>query len=409
MRARFETFDENLDRWLDLAAARQPAPRTGARKTSHVIVRDTARDAPSSSFAKIADVLPPIEAPDGSDARPATSSVQRQTEEPSTIRRSVIVDFLDAGVSEHIRNIYGDATLQGLLVGALTKTIVLLAGRPGVGKSRLAVSLVDEPERRIVVPVASTWRGREDLFGYVNPISGEFEPTAFTNFLHAAEGAEASGDTRIRLVVFEEFNLSPPEHWFSEILVRSQYSPDQREDRTIELGGVRVRGWGDGRTSVYLSPHVRFVGTINIDHTTRQLSPRVLDRAAVIEIGLEPERALQEARVELQARQLEAIRDLNFRLRNTPVMFSLRSALSLRACLDNGNDLGLDTWGAVDLVLTQEVLSKVSLMAADPADVALCDQLLAWSEEYSKELPRCAARITSWTEMLEQGRDIIQA
>ncbi|RMD82254.1 MAG: hypothetical protein D6815_09690 [Candidatus Dadabacteria bacterium] len=400
--ARFQTFAEHISEWLDEAAEHVSTPR-------HVVpavATSTRKSTAGGAFAKMGDVLPDIAVPDRPGSPQAAKPPTSATKDPVT---AAVAQLLEGKTAERVRAMYGEGTLQRLRVGLLTKPIVLFAGRPGMGKSRLAVELVQDPTRVLVVPVASTWRGREDLFGYVNPISHEFEPTPFTTFLYDAAKAEARGDHRVRVVVFEEFNLSPPEHWFSEILVRSQYSPDQRENRTIFLGGKRVRGWSDETTKVYLSPFVRFIGTINIDHTARSLSPRVLDRAAVVEFSLDPEKALQEVGVQLDPRSLEAVRELTFRLRHTPATFSIRTALSLRQCLDHRGELGLQAGAAVDLVLAQEVLSKLSLSAADPSDRSLCEQLLAWTEEYSKELPVCAARITSWWEMLEQGRDVVQA
>ena len=64
-----------------------------------------------------------------------------------------------------------------------------------------------------------------------------------------------SGDRRAFVVIFEEFNLSQPEHWLSELLVRSQYPATERIDRTIRLGGTRVRGWGEKEEPrVFFSP-----------------------------------------------------------------------------------------------------------------------------------------------------------
>jgi len=123
---------------------------------------------------------------------------------------------------------------------SLTKNILILTGNPGVGKSSLAIDLIDDQERKLIVPVGSTWRGREDLLGYVNPISNEFEPTDFTRFLCKAETAWRKNDKRTFMIIFEEFNLSQPEYWFADILVRSQYSDEQEKLRMIELGGKSI-------------------------------------------------------------------------------------------------------------------------------------------------------------------------
>ena len=168
---------------------------------------------------------------------------------------------------------HGAQILQSLDVASLTKPLIILRGGPGVGKSTLATRLINDPkgERSIVVPVSSTWRGREDLLGYVNPLDGLFQTTAFTEFLIKAEEAWDRQDDRTRLVILEEFNLSQPEFWLSDILVRIEYDTRDRARRTIELGpGCSLKGQ-EKRTGVYLAPSVRFVATINTDHTTRKL------------------------------------------------------------------------------------------------------------------------------------------
>lgn len=117
---------------------------------------------------------------------------------------------------------FGTHLVDALSVAFITKSLVILTGAPGAGKSWIASRLLDDNarDRTVIVPVASTWRGREDLLGYVNPINGSFEATEFTHFLCGAQDAWEAGDRRARLVIFEEFNLSQPEHWLSDLLVR---------------------------------------------------------------------------------------------------------------------------------------------------------------------------------------------
>ncbi|MDP6540060.1 MAG: hypothetical protein QF410_11000, partial [Planctomycetota bacterium] len=86
--------------------------------------------------------------------------------------------------------------------------------------------------------------------------------------------------------------------------------------------------------------------------------------------------------------------------------FSLRQARSLKACLERLAELDLDSWGALDLVLRQEVLSKVTLRAADPADQGVQRALSEWSEGPGKRLDGCRGAISTWSELLESGRDV---
>jgi hypothetical protein len=302
---------------------------------------------------------------------------------------------------------YGEAVLIRVLVGALTKPILILRGSPGVGKSHLASLLIADEARRRIVAVASTWRGREDLIGYINPVNNEFEPTEFTRFLIGAATAWDAGDRSVRLVILEEFNLSPPEYWLSDILVRSQYPDDARLERMVELGGAAVRGMPGAGPSVFLPPSLRFVATLNNDHTTRPLSPRVLDRACTVDIPSDPGRAIALAQLVLTEPQVEAIKNLDYELRDKNATFSLRTARSLGQCFAHGQALNITGWAAIDVVLVQEVLSKVRLLAGDPADAQVIERLATWIQAHGEHLRLCAERVSDWSKALEAGRDVL--
>jgi hypothetical protein len=307
---------------------------------------------------------------------------------------------------------YGEQTLRGLRVATITKSLLLLTGAPGVGKSWLATRLLDDPqrERSVIVSVSSTWRGSEDLLGYTNPIDGEFEATEFTRFLRRAELAWKGGDRRPHVAVFEEFNLSQPEHWLSDLLVRLEYEPDRIGDRTIYLGGAKVRGEAaDIAPQVYLPPSLVLVGTLNNDHTVRALSPRVLDRATLIEVTATGRTAL--SRVGMIGSHPvieEVVEDLNEVLALRGVAFSVRSARSLRRAID---ELGEDNaMSILDHVILQEVLSKLRLVSGDPQDEQLTNHLKEWSNrEGCAELVLCRERVDTWLQALQSGRDVFQA
>lgn len=253
--------------------------------------------------------------------------------------------------------------------------------------------------------VSATWRGSEDLLGYVNPVDRKFQSTGFTQFLIEAARAWDAGDRGHRLVIFEEFNLSQPEYWLTDILVRSEFPPEDRGARTLPLCASSDP---KERLNVYLSPAVRFVATLNNDHTTRSLSPRVLDRAAVIELGVTPEVALDCSGISISAEQLESLRQLNFILRLKGVCFSHRTAASLRACVDRFGR-GAPIWPFLDSVLGMEVMSRVRLLTANPSDEKVLDELEKWADEHSANLPECSRMIRAWRELVDSGQDISQA
>lgn len=307
---------------------------------------------------------------------------------------------------------FGSQLVDALSVAFITKSLVILTGAPGAGKSWIASRLLDDNarDRTVIVPVASTWRGREDLLGYVNPINGSFEATEFTQFLCDAQDAWEAGDRRARLVIFEEFNLSQPEHWLSDLLVRLEYDADQQADRTVRLGGKEIAGRPGRACSVVLVPSLRFAATLNNDHTVKPLSPRVLDRAALIEVTSSGRAALSRAGMELGDDVEDIIDELNDLLEPRGAAFSVRSARSLQRAMEAGSTNGMGLARALDLVLAQEVLSRVRLLAGDPRDEQLLSRLQAWTQKPGcAELAGCAARVADWADLLSAGRDVFQA
>lgn len=395
---RFANFHANLHEWFEVA-------RNNAellQQQQNIIRSVTYRSTPSVNVTKH-----PFDGLKNLDLKKTPPlPIKTQPKNGTTIYPLIEKE----SIKEKIKKNYSKENLDALMAVSLTKNILIITGHPGVGKSSLALDLIDDSERQLIVPVGSTWRGREDLLGYLNPISNEFEPTEFTRFLAKAEAAWRKNDKRTYMVIFEEFNLSQPEYWFADILVRSQYSDDAEQSRTIELGGKNIRGITTTGSKIFISPALRFIATINNDHTTLSLSPRVLDRASIIELNLEPRATLERSKLELEEQQIMSIEELDLLLKYKNAMFSLRAAESLKRCLDNLQLLDMNTaWDALDIVLLQQVLTKVRLMVGDPANDSLMQGLEDWSESYGKYLRKCASLINSWAEALKDGRDVIQA
>ncbi len=396
---RFEHFHANLHEWFEIA-------RESTQKLQQNVVRPYTSKTNTSPTSKS-----PFDGLKNLDVKKSATNTTPATNK-LTDRISITYPLIEKdSVKEKLKANYSKEILDAVLAVSLTKNILIITGNPGVGKSTLAIDLIDDQERKLIVSVGSTWRGREDLLGYVNPISNEFEPTDFTKFLHKAEVSWRKNDKRPYLVIFEEFNLSQPEYWFADVLVRSQYPDDQDKMRTIELGGKNIRGITTNSSRVSISPALRFIATINNDHTTLSLSPRVLDRASIVELTLEPRIILERARLdELNEQQIMSIEELDTLLRYKNAMFSLRAADSLKRCLENLHLLDMNSvWDALDIVLLQQVLTKVRLMVGDPANDSLMQGLEEWSENYGKYLRKCAGLISGWAEALKDGQDVIQA
>lgn len=174
--------------------------------------------------------------------------------------------------------------------------ITTFAGEPGTGKTSLcnilakSLGLVtnDTQKRFIDISVERGWSSHKDFIGYYNPLSKNMEKSNIEVF-NAFEKMDAEDkeyknntlETKPQfapfIILLDEANLSPLEHYWAPFL--KSCDGTSSSNKTISLGG---------NNSFNLPEHLRFLATVNFDHTTEELSPRFLDRAWVI--MLEPTR-----------------------------------------------------------------------------------------------------------------------
>ncbi|GAW90791.1 hypothetical protein FPS14_contig00118-0001 [Flavobacterium psychrophilum] len=79
-------------------------------------------------------------------------------------------------------------------------------------------------------------------------------------------------NTPMSFIILDEANLSPLEHYWSSFY-----------NLTDSTGMLEVK-LGHNET-IKFPNNLRFIGTINYDHTTEELSPRVLDRINIIQLN----------------------------------------------------------------------------------------------------------------------------
>lgn len=170
------------------------------------------------------------------------------------------------------------------ITSLLAKPFVILAGNSGTGKTRISkrfakyLEVLDEDGEPnwLLVPVGADWTDNTKVLGFFNPIAdggkGAYEETGI---LRLIERANANPEVPYFLIL-DEMNLSHVERYFSDFL---SHMETIGEDNLIVLDG-----YGDGGAGRLPYPQNLFVvGTVNIDETTYMFSPKVLDRANVIE------------------------------------------------------------------------------------------------------------------------------
>ncbi|OJV17547.1 MAG: hypothetical protein BGO21_13905 [Dyadobacter sp. 50-39] len=177
-----------------------------------------------------------------------------------------------------------DADLVLRFVAALiAKPFVILTGLSGAGKTRLAQAFaqwISETEEQVcLVPVGADWTNREPLLGFPNALEpGQYiKPESGVVDLLVAAEANAG---KPYFLILDEMNLSHVERYFADFLS----AMESGEPIRLHNGTA-----GDVPARVRVPSNLFIIGTVNIDETTYMFSPKVLDRANVIEFSISSE------------------------------------------------------------------------------------------------------------------------
>ncbi len=171
------------------------------------------------------------------------------------------------------------------ITSLLAKPFVILTGNSGTGKTRISKQFADYLEvidtngekNWLIAPVGADWTDNSRVLGFYNPLAdngaGRYEKTGILKLI---ERANTYPEIPFFLIL-DEMNLSHVERYFSDFL-----SHMETPDNPFELDGYRNKENEEAGKLPY--PENLFViGTVNIDETTYMFSPKVLDRANVVE------------------------------------------------------------------------------------------------------------------------------
>ena len=165
----------------------------------------------------------------------------------------------------------------------LTKPFVILSGLAGSGKTQLALALanclVENIDKQICfVSVGADWTNREPLLGYPSALDDSKYIMPESGVLQIILEANKNPQKPYFLIL-DEMNLSYVERYFADFL------SGMESKKEISLW----KGNEDVPAKILLPKNLFITGTINVDETTYMFSPKVLDRANVIEFRVSVE------------------------------------------------------------------------------------------------------------------------
>jgi len=188
---------------------------------------------------------------------------------------------------------YSNQLVTRYITSLVTKPFVLLSGLSGSGKTKLAQSfaqwICEDEGQYCIVPVGADWTNREPLLGYVNALNNKEyilpENGALQLLIRANNNQE-----KPYFLILDEMNLSHVERYFADFLSvmesKDKFKLHSSESNLNITAGDKFEKSIEVPNVLDWPKNLFVVGTVNIDETTYMFSPKVLDRANVIEFRI---------------------------------------------------------------------------------------------------------------------------
>lgn len=189
-----------------------------------------------------------------------------------------LIDYVAHSIKRYDRN-----DIANMLLCISQGFLTVFAGKPGTGKTSFCERLSkvigldrnDPSESRFVeVAVEKGWTSKRDFIGYYNPITRSFDKVN-KDVYSAIKLLDSEASNQINdypfFILLDEANLSPMEHYWADFMKVC----DSDNNQIINIGEAN---------NCLISKTLRFLATINYDTTTEPLSPRLLDRAWIIDL-----------------------------------------------------------------------------------------------------------------------------
>ena len=217
---------------------------------------------------------------------------------------------------------YSASVIRQIYAGIQTNQLIVLIGDPGSGKTSMAMHFADcmnNESKTKIIPVQPGWMDKTDLLGYYNPLEKCYVPTEFLDTLIDFSKLASENHDNYYIICLDEMNLSQVEYYFADFLSKLQtdrkitlyshtiYEEMKRDflltatrfvsrhkDRFEEIAGKDLEEYirlehtkktlSRYKNEIVIPDNVKFIGTLNQDETTKDLSPKVLDRSLVIKL-----------------------------------------------------------------------------------------------------------------------------
>lgn len=230
-----------------------------------------------------------------------------------------------------------DRYISSYILSLLAKPFSILTGNSGTGKTRIALRFAKYLEKQtdteitntLLIPVGADWTDNTKILGYFNPLAndgkGEYVKSEILSFLELAK----ENPSIPFFLILDEMNLSHVERYFSDFLSAMESGEPILLYKKPENCECAVP------EKITLSENLFVTGTVNIDETTYMFSPKVLDRANVIEFKPEMKDvldnlisgALSDEQKTAESGVAEGFMELANKIRNGDVPDELKSKL----------------------------------------------------------------------------------
>ncbi|MES2673801.1 MAG: hypothetical protein V4660_06145 [Pseudomonadota bacterium] len=215
-----------------------------------------------------------------------------------------------------------DFEMTNLLICTQQNLITMLHGKPGAGKTSTAIRLGqalgilsndnDLCDNFLNIGVSRGWSSSRDFIGFFNSLKGLYQPSRTGMYRFLISSKDISCSNAFRIVLLDEANLSQIEYYWSDYI---SMCDAEGLSKSIDLGLPSKAG--------LIAPNglnsgaMRFIATLNNDDTTEPLSPRLIDRAAIINLDVNSTYTDFAGRYELDGAVSKSMMDDFFGVNNT--------------------------------------------------------------------------------------------